>query len=135
MGNLDPEEARRPSLTHPNLNDVVFAGLAEIVEGQRFIVSGDWNAARLFDSTWGGTAGVEFFARPKDRGWYDCVWETRGEEVQTFFREGNAPYQLDHAFCDQNTTRESSLPARVLTEAVTELGLSDQAPVVLDLEM
>jgi hypothetical protein len=55
--------------------------------------------------------------------------------VQTFFREGNAPYQLDHAFCDQNTTRESSLPARVLTEAVTELGLSDQAPVVLDLEM
>jgi hypothetical protein len=32
--------------------------------------------------------GREFFARVRDRGWYDCVWDALGDEVQTWFGTG-----------------------------------------------
>jgi hypothetical protein len=100
LGDLDPATAARPSARRPRVNDSVFAGLEGLVQDRQFIIAGDWNTARLFDSSLPGTAGAEFFARARERGWFECVWEKLGEEVQTWFRAGNRPYQLDHAFCD-----------------------------------
>jgi hypothetical protein len=134
LADLDPSTAARPSAGRPRVNDVVFASLEEIVRDRQFIIAGDWNTARLFDSSSPGTAGAEFFARARERGWFECVWENRGEEVQTWFRPGNRPYQLDHAFCDP--ARGDRLQrVRVATDATTDLGLSDHAPLILDFDV
>jgi hypothetical protein len=81
------------------VNDVVFGGLAEVV-GDRFIVAGDWNTARGQSSARGRKAGAAFFDRSRNHGWYDRVWDKVGEEVRTWFREGDVLRQNDHASCD-----------------------------------
>src|SRR5439155_16093202 len=86
------------------------------------------------DSSYPGTAGAEFFARVRERGWFDCVWEKCGEEMQTWFRAGDRPYQLDHAFCDP-ALGDRLQTVRVATEAAANLGLSDHAPLILDFEV
>jgi hypothetical protein len=134
LGDIDPVAAARPSAGRARVNDVVFAGLAEFVRDRQFIIAGDWNTARLFDSSNPGTAGAEFFARARERGWFECVWEKRGEEVQTWFRAGDRPYQLDHAFCDPALGNRLQT-VRVATEAAADLGLSDHAPLILDFEV
>jgi endonuclease/exonuclease/phosphatase family metal-dependent hydrolase len=134
IGMLDPATVSRQSVGRPWVNDVVFAGLEEMVRGRRFIAAGDWNTARLFDAAYGGTAGAEFFDRAREHGWVECARKLHPEEVQTWFRAGNRPYQLDHVFCDP-ALGERLQAVRVAAEAATELGLSDHAPLVLDFEV
>jgi endonuclease/exonuclease/phosphatase (EEP) superfamily protein YafD len=134
VGNLDPASASRPSIGRPRINDVVFMGLRDLVRDRPFLVAGDWNTARLFDSTYPGTAGAEFFARAHENGWFECVWEKRRAEVQTWFRRGNRPYQLDHVFSDPALGQRLQ-EAWVATEAAQALRLSDHAPVIVDFEM
>jgi len=134
LGTLDPATVTRPSVGRPRVNDVVFAGLEALVRERRFIIAGDWNTARLFDSSYPGTAGAEFFARARERGWFECVWVKCREELQTWFRAGNRPYQLDHAFCDP-ALGDRLQTVRVATDAAKDLGLSDHAPLILDFEV
>jgi hypothetical protein len=134
LGSLDVAAATRPSTHGPWVNDVVFAGLDALVRARRFIVSGDWNTARLFDSVYPGTAGTEFFDRARERGWFECVRKIHEAEVQTWFRTGNRPYQLDHAFCD-SALGDQLQGVRIATDGPLELGLSDHAALILDFDV
>jgi len=129
---LDSDEVRRPSVSRPWVNDVAFAGLSRLVSSERFIFAGDWNTDRLFDRD-GGTAGVEFFERARAIGWVECSRDD-DSDLQTWFREGDAPYQLDHAFCDPKIG-DQRLGIRVAREAAEVLGLSDHAPLVMDFDV
>lgn len=131
LGDLDPAAIARPSRQHPMINDIVFAGLEDLVRDRRFIVAGDWNVARLIDQKQPGTGGREFFERVHAQGWFDCVWEKHGEELQTFFRGSGEPYQDDHVFCDPGLGARLQ-DVRVASDAVVDLRLSDHAPIVLD---
>jgi hypothetical protein len=135
MGSLDPDAIRRPSADGPMVNDVVFAGLHELSLGRpSFLFAGDWNTARRQGGKRASQAGAEFFQRVSEGGWFDCVWDKLGDEIQTWFREGDKLIQDDHAFCDQALAlrlQRVSAP----NDAATSLGLSDHAPLVLDFEV
>jgi endonuclease/exonuclease/phosphatase family metal-dependent hydrolase len=135
LGSLDPTDVARSSVGRPRVNDVAFVGLEELVrERSSFIVAGDWNTARGQGSERGRKAGEEFFDRARDKGWYDCVWEKLGEEVRTWFREGDRLLQNDHVFCDRALGSRLD-EVSVATSAATELGLSDHAPLILDFRL
>ena len=131
LGHLDPKTIARPSFPRPRVNDLIFHELADLV-GERFVAAGDWNTRRTQASA---TAGEEFFARAHQRGWHDCVWDTLGIEVQTWFREGDTLVQDDYVFCDPSlgaTVQERPWSAE---DAVVRLGLSDRAPLLIDLDV
>jgi exonuclease III len=54
--------------------------------------------------------------------------------MQTWFRPGNRPYQLDHAFCHPGLGARLQ-KVRVAPDAATHLKLSDHAPLILDFEV
>jgi len=117
------------------VNDVVFAGLHELSRGwPSFLVAGDWNTARHQGGKRASQAGAEFFERVSGGGWFDCVWDKLGEEVRTWFREGDKLIQDDHAFCDQALGQRLQ-QVRAPDDAATYLGLSDHAPLILDFEV
>jgi endonuclease/exonuclease/phosphatase family metal-dependent hydrolase len=110
--------------------DLAFDCLARRVQGQRFVVAGDWNNARLFDTTmphYNG-ASVEFFRRCAAREWFECH-EAKGEQ-RSFLKAGSHPYQLDHAFCDLASGGQM-LDCSVRIDPVVH-EVSDHAPVVTD---
>jgi exonuclease III len=80
------------------------------------------------------TRPAEGTRRGASEGWFDCIWEKCGEEMQTWFRAGDRPYQLDHAFCDP-ALGDRLQTVWVATEAAANLGLSDHAPLILDFEV
>ncbi len=97
---------------------------------ERFIIGGDWNTARLFDTKarTGSIANTLFFARAARDGWWECGADAN--EQRSFLRPGTRPYQLDHLFCDQATGRTET------SSTVTHHDLlddnSDHAPLVTD---
>jgi hypothetical protein len=130
LRNLDPAAVKRPSGRVPLVNDAIFAGLVELV-GERFVVAGDWNTARVQGTERASKIGTEFFDRTQKRRWYDCVWEKRQGEVRTWFGRGEHIRQDDHAFCDPGLG-ERLEGVWVAEDAATHLGLSDHAPLILD---
>jgi hypothetical protein len=105
---FDPSEIQYLGLgeIEPWCSDLAFDSVDRQVRGQRFIVGGDWNNARLFDTTvprFKGTS-AQFFRRCAEREWFECH-QAKGE-VRTFLPEGSHPYQLDHVFCDVATSKE-----------------------------
>jgi endonuclease/exonuclease/phosphatase family metal-dependent hydrolase len=133
LGSLDSATVARSSVGVPFVNDVVCAGLEKLLAGRRFIIAGDWNTARLWDTVHGGTAGTEFFERAREWGWVECLAE-RNEEVQTWFRGTDHPYQLDHVFC-AGPLHGQLQAVSVASEAATELELSDHAPLIVDFDV
>lgn len=109
-------------------SDLAFEALDRyLTKGQRFLIGGDWNTARLFDnfSTYPPT-GTAFFVRARERGWHDCHGEEN--EERTLLKPGTRPYQLDHMFCDRQAAKKLA-SCRVLGEPeIAEL--SDHAPLV-----
>lgn len=85
LGEVDPAIVARHSVPKPRTNDLIFFELKGLVGG-RFIVAGDWNTGRTQASA---KAGIEFFDRVHDSGWFDCVWDAFGKERRTWFREGD----------------------------------------------
>jgi endonuclease/exonuclease/phosphatase (EEP) superfamily protein YafD len=130
LGELDPNTIARKSVPKPNVNDLVFHELAGLIEG-RFIVAGDWNTGRTQSSA---KAGIEFFDRAHDQGWYDCVWDKFAKEVRTWFREGDTLLQDDHVFSDP-AFGESAQLAWAAQDAALNLRLSDHAPLVIDFDV
>ncbi len=134
LAGLDPEAIRRPSVDAPWNNDLAYSAYRDLVKGRRFLVSGDWNTARLWDKVYGGSGGVEFFDRAAADGWVECHRMFHDEEGRTWFRGNEQPYQLDHAFCDP-VTAEVLKSCEVDPYPVETLGLSDHAPLVMEFEM
>jgi hypothetical protein len=132
LGGTDPSTIARRSVGRPRVNDLVFAELDPLrAVAPRFIAAGDWNTGRTQASA---TAGVEFFDRAKERGWYDCVWDTFQREERTWFREGDKLVQDDHVFCDRSLGAMVQ-EAWAAADAAEQLGLSDHAPLIIDIEV
>lgn len=137
LGEISPATAARPSRRSPRVNDIVFVGLAELArEHPPFIVGGDWNTGRAQRNL---KAAQEFFLRARDSDWYDCVYETLDHELQTGYGKGLLK-QNDHVFCDMELAKRlhgppDHLTPRVASEAATDMGLSDHAPLIIDFDM
>jgi endonuclease/exonuclease/phosphatase family metal-dependent hydrolase len=129
LGGREPEELRR-SVEGPKYNDAIFAGLVPLVEERRFIAAGDWNTARRQRTERDSRAGEQFFARVRDAGWCDCVWEELHDEIQTWFGGGKIQ-QDDYVFCDPELGKRVD-KITVASDAVTEHGFSDHAPLIVD---
>jgi exonuclease III len=132
MAGHDPNVIKRPKEPVAYKNDVAYAIYRERVHGRRFIVSGDWNIARLWDALHPGTHETDFFTRAESDGWIDCYRLFNKDEGRTWFCGGDAPYQLDHAFCDPDTA--GLLVSCAIDPYPAEtLSLSDHAPLILEL--
>jgi exonuclease III len=72
----------------------------------------------------------------RQAGWYDCVYDKLGKEVQTWFRAGDHLLQDDHAFCNPGLG-DRLQEVWVAGDAARPggLGLSDHAPLILDFEV
>lgn len=132
LGGRDPKELRR-SVEGPNYNDAIFAGLAPLVEGRRFLLAGDWNTARRQRTERESRGGEEFFARVREAGWHDCVWSKLQDEIRTWFGPGKIQ-QDDYVFCD-SWLGESVEKVSVAEDAATERHLSDHAPLIVDFDI
>lgn len=113
-------------------SDIAFSVVRPIAGlGIPFVVGGDWNTGRLWDEIYGPCGGMEFFDRAAEHGFVDCVDQIHRQERRTWFREGDAPYQLDHLFCDhESATGLRSCDAD--PHPAEELDLSDHAPIVAE---
>lgn len=115
--------------------DVAYALANRLVlQSDHFVVGGDWNTARLFDTTMGYLepgAGAAFFARAIDNGWHDCYFSRHGREGRTWFRGNDHGYQLDHVFTD-NATGATVTDCWIDERAAVQPRLSDHAPVIVD---
>jgi endonuclease/exonuclease/phosphatase family metal-dependent hydrolase len=130
------EEIARPSVGKAWWNDVAFAGFREFVESRRFLLASDWNTARWVDAD--GTpepAGAEFFDRAAAAGWVELSLDVDGREGKTWYGSTNPrTCQLDHVFADAATA--SMLRSfRIDPYPVEVHGLSDHAPMILELEL
>jgi exonuclease III len=132
---LESEAIRRPHESAPHHNDVDYALVRRLVEGRRFLVSGDWNIARLWDETHRGTHEADFFTRADADGWIECYQSFHPEgEGRTWYHGNDAPCQLDHAFCDP-VTAERLRSCEIVAHPAETLALSDHAPLVVEFDI
>lgn len=131
----------RTDLTYGGIDSVwplyqIFFDLLKRLTGSRFVVGGDFNAARLMDDVPRFVGGNrDYFHRIEEAGFVNCLRPfIESEEVQTFFQEGRRPYQLDHLHADKETF-QSITSCTVEAFPVVELKLSDHAPIVAESRM
>jgi endonuclease/exonuclease/phosphatase family metal-dependent hydrolase len=113
----------------PNL-DLAFDALGPLLADRLFVLGGDLNLSRNYDTVYGTTHHTEFLDGLAARGYFDCMRKFHAEEQQTFWRKGmkNA-YQDDHVFVSPE------LAMRVVScDVVDRAGLSDHSPIRLNLE-
>jgi exonuclease III len=132
----DRRSLARASVEVPWSNDVAFAGYRELDAGRRFLIGGDWNTARYLDEAGiGEPAGAEFFDRARAADWSDVSIDGEGHESRSWFGPGGPrSYQPDHLFADPATAAGVSGFA-IDSYPVVALGLSDHAPLILDLDL
>ena len=126
----------RASVGVPWSNDVAFAGYAELAAGRRFVIGGDWNTARFVDAEGQPTlSGAEFFDRARQAGWAELTVDAEEREGRSWYGS-DAPraYQPDHVFADP-VTAAGLCSQSIEAYPVERLGLSDHAPIVLDLDL
>jgi exonuclease III len=135
---LDSNAIRRSSVKEVWYNDLVYWVLRQEMNDSSFIVSGDWNTARLFDQfpkTYGyGGQSTEFFDRAAAHGWFECLRKFHADEQRTYFKPRQGPYELDHAFCSEDIA-PAITSCYVDTRPTQDLELSDHAPVVMELDL
>jgi exonuclease III len=134
LAGYDAAAIKRPREPIPYPNDIAYAIYRERVNGRRFLVSGDWNIARLWDDHHRGTHEIDFFTRAGEDGWVECYRLFHETEGRTWFRGSDLPYQLDHAFCDAETAKRLR-SCQIDPHPAESLGLSDHAPLILELAM
>ena len=79
--------------------------------------------------------GAEFFARADRAGWLELTLDPDGRQGRTWYGPGGPrPYQPDHVFGDPGTANRLR-SATIEAYPVETLGLSDHAPLVLELEL
>jgi exonuclease III len=100
--------------------------------GDRFIVGGDFNTARLLGRVYDKHWGHEEFWTEMDAWAWDAVYRKLGEEKQSFWREGLRNELMDdHVLVDEETFDLVATASVLDTPEVR--GLSDHAPVIVDL--
>jgi hypothetical protein len=126
----------RARVGEPWWNDVAFAGYRELAAGRRFLIAGDWNTSRYVDELGvPNAAGAEFFDRAAAANWVDVSLDEGGHEVMSWYGFETAhPHQPDHAFADPQTAALVH-GFRIDATPVTDLGLSDHALLVFDLDL
>ena len=133
LGERDPGSIRTPRYKVPYRRDLAYAIYRDRTRGQRFLVGGDWNIARLWDRHHAGSSEVDFFHRAENDGWVDCYQRFHPEgEGRTWFRGDDPPYQNDHVFCDQETAARL-VSCEIDAHPAKTLLLSDHAALVLEL--
>lgn len=112
--------------------EVVAHELRDVLRDKPFIVGGDLNSSLTFDKNYGGRENEVLFANLAGSGYVDLRPRHELDEVQTYFKPGAHPYQLDHVYADTGTeVRVTSW--EVLTDVAAGLGLSDHAPILITL--
>lgn len=103
--------------------------------GRRFLVGGDWNISpEIWDGVHPGATERAFFDRARSDGWIDAREHLGLDELPTWHQPPYSSYQLDHVFADRQTA-DSLRSLEVDSHPAFELGLSDHAPVVLELDL
>ena len=100
--------------------------------GDRFIVGGDFNTARLLGRVYDKHWGHEEFWNEIDAWAWDVVFKKLGGEKQSFWRAGLRNELMDDHILVDEETFELVRDASVLDTPEVR-GLSDHAPVVVDL--
>lgn len=133
---LERAAIARETVGQPWWNDIAFAGYEALVAGRPFLLAGDWNTSRYLDEKGvANAAGAEFFDRAARAGWVDVSLDLEGHEVKTWYGfETTHPHQADHAFADAATSSHVRSFA-VEPWPVVELGLSDHAPLLFDVDL
>lgn len=110
--------------------DVMYEAIRRNCEGRPFIVGGDLNTSRLFDSSSsnGKITNTLFFSRAAKAGWHEC--HGGGNEERSYLKPGTLPYQLDHVFCDRATAKHLDRCWVDASGGVEEM--SDHAPLLAD---
>lgn len=83
----------------------------------------------LHDENRGGKASKQQLDSLTNNGFFDIRKKFIEQEMQSFFKVGSRPSQLDHLLADA-TLLESAVNWEVMTEVVTDLQMSDYAPIV-----
>lgn len=132
----DAKAIARPSVGEPWCNDVAFAGFRELVDGRRFLLAGDWNTSRWLDADGVPSAdGQEFFNRAAAAGWVELSLDADGREGRSWYGSTNPRFcQLDHIFAD-GETGAAFRSFSIDPYPVERLGLSDHAPLILELDL
>jgi endonuclease/exonuclease/phosphatase family metal-dependent hydrolase len=133
---LDRGEISRPETDGPWLNDVAFAAYRAFLEGRRFVVGGDWNTSRWLDEHGvADVAGAAFFARAESAGWVEVSLDREGREGKSWYGSSSPrTHQADHIFTDASTATAVQSFA-IEPWPVATLGLSDHAPLILELAL
>lgn len=117
---------------HGNLV-ALFDVVADLTRGHRFVVGGDINASRGFDTMYGGRAYQKSFDAIARRGFHECHFGLHRAESQTFWgHRAKGAYQLDHFFVDEPAAGKIARCEVVTTEDTRRL--SDHSPVLLEVE-
>lgn len=108
--------------------------LSQKLAGKRFIVGGDLNVSLLHDEGRGGKASMKQLRLLAEAGFVDIRKKFIEQEMQSFFKAGSKPSQLDHLFADE-ALYQAAANWVVMTEVVADLQLSDHAPIVAEFKI
>lgn len=114
---------------------VIFDDLKRLLKDKRFVVGGDFNAARKMDDMPHMAGGNrDFFGRIESGGFHNALGKFHEEEVRTYYKKNNHPYQLDHLHCSSEIL-ERLESCEAIEHPVTFLDLSDHAPIVAEIDL
>jgi hypothetical protein len=106
--------------------------LAPVLATHRFVAGGDLNSSLLFDKKPGGQE-EQLFKNLASLGFVDTRPRHSETEVQTYFKKGKKPYQLDHVYTDAGTEARVG-QWNILSDVALDLGLSDHAPLLVEVD-
>jgi len=135
LGDRDPRTLLRGRNRKVRKNDVAYAIFRDCSVGRRFIVGGDWNISpEIWDGVHPGATESAFFDRARSDGWIDAREHLGLDELPTWRQPPFPSYQLDHVFVDRQTA-DSLRSLEVNSHPALDLGVSDHAPVVVELDL
>jgi len=108
--------------------------LVRLSARRSFVFGGDFNAARHWDTVYGGRTHNKFFNDLASHGFHDCHWAQHGQETQSFWgHQTREAYQCDHFFTDKAMADEGRILNCVVVDNPEVRVLNDHGPVRLEL--
>ena len=100
----------------------------------RILIGGDFNAARRWDEVYHRKMCTKFFDKMNAAGFGEPHWDTKHEEVQSFWGGRTQEKQQDDHFFISKAWSERVLSCNVIDNEVVRR-LSDHGPIVLELDV